>query len=54
MEKAVTFPVRDLDLTRFMSGPLLGDNADQTRFDLYACVSHTGSTGAGHYTAHCR
>ncbi len=53
LEKAVTFPVHDLDLTQFMSGPLRG-SSEQARFDLYACVNHVGSVGSGHYTAFCK
>ncbi len=53
LERAVSFPVQDLDLTRFMSGPLRSE-AEQTSFDLYACVNHFGSAGSGHYTAFCK
>ncbi len=50
LEKPVSFSASDLDLTRFLSGPLRA----RPRFDLYACVNHFGSVGSGHYTAFVR
>jgi hypothetical protein len=53
LEKPVEFQLSDLDLTPFLSGPLLHSNT-RPLFDLYACVNHFGSVGGGHYTAFCR
>ena len=56
------FPLSGLDMTPFLSGPLLpppastaaADSDRRPLFDLYATVNHYGSVGGGHYTAFCR
>lgn len=53
LEKPVEFPLRDLDLTTHLSGPLMNPDS-RPLFDLYAIVNHFGSVGGGHYTAFCR
>ena len=52
LDKPVDFRVNQLDLTRFLSGPLQADS--RPVFDLYGCVCHFGSVGGGHYTSYAR
>ena len=44
----VRFPVRGLDLSDFIQGPV------SHLYDLVAVSQHSGSMGGGHYTAACR
>ncbi|XP_013415343.1 uncharacterized protein LOC106177185 [Lingula anatina] len=50
IDTKVSFPVEDLDLSTFISGPQTHD----LTFDLHACVCHFGGVTAGHYTAYSK
>jgi len=50
IEDLVTFPLRNLDMSRFMVQG--GVRANSTSYDLYAVVNHhVFMNGGGHYTA---
>jgi len=48
LDKRVEFPIKDLDLNPYLSGPLQHGGE---LFNLYATVCHFGSPTGGHYTA---
>lgn len=48
LDNRVDFPLQDLDLNPYLSGPL---QQGGERFELYASISHFGSLSSGHYTA---
>lgn len=52
LETLVEFPIKGLDLTRWVAGPQGLD--DSMLYDLFAVSNHTGTLGGGHYTAMCR
>ncbi|CAG7818072.1 unnamed protein product [Allacma fusca] len=49
LENEVTFPLMDLDLNDYMAEEVQGEN--KWKYDLYGCVSHSGTVSYGHYTA---
>jgi len=51
LDNRVAFPLQDLDLTPYLSGPL---QQGGELFSLYGAVCHSGGLGAGHYTAFAR
>jgi len=54
LDKKVNFPIDEIDLTPYLSGPL---QQGGELFDLYGAVCHYGSASGGHYTAyvkHCQ
>lgn len=51
LDKRVEFPVQELDLNPYLSGPL--QNGGEL-FNLYATVCHFGSPTGGHYTAYTK
>jgi ubiquitin carboxyl-terminal hydrolase 4/11/15 len=50
LETPVSFPLDNLDMSRFMKGPSTGDCI----YDCVAVSNHMGSLGGGHYTACAR
>jgi ubiquitin carboxyl-terminal hydrolase 4/11/15 len=48
LETLVTYPLKGLDLSRHIIGPLI----PAPIYDLYAVSNHYGSLGGGHYTAY--
>lgn len=50
LETLVSFPLRDLDLSRHIKGA--NNNDPAPIYDLYAVSNHYGSLGGGHYTAY--
>lgn len=46
-QSMVTFPIEDLDLTKYV----VGYNKDSYKYDLYGVCNHTGSVQGGHYFA---
>ena len=52
---AVDFPLRGLDVSRWVSPSFEGDMDElATPYDLFAVSNHSGGLGGGHYTAHAR
>jgi hypothetical protein len=47
----INYPITNLDLTRYISGPPRGNPAD---YDLYAVINHHGNLTSGHYTSICK
>jgi ubiquitin carboxyl-terminal hydrolase 2/21 len=50
----VTFPLKGLKLTQFLSDEAGATDAAAASYDLYAVSNHFGSMVGGHYTAACR
>ena len=46
----VNYPVKDLDLTKYIVGP----DKSNSKYDLYGIIQHFGSLNGGHYTAMCK
>ncbi len=46
----VNYPVKDLDLTKYIVGP----DKSNSKYDLYGVIQHFGSLNGGHYTAMCK
>ena len=46
----VNYPVKDLDLTKYIVGP----DKSNSKYDLYGVIQHFGSIDDGHYTAMCK
>jgi hypothetical protein len=51
IDALVDFPVRGLDLARYVQGP--GKNEPQI-YDLFGVSNHSGGMGFGHYTAYAK
>ena len=49
----VSFPVKGLDLTPFVSHPSDRTTLQRPVYDLYGVSNHIGVLGGGHYTAMC-
>mmetsp|Transcript_354 Transcript_354/g.381 ORF Transcript_354/g.381 Transcript_354/m.381 type:complete len:310 (+) Transcript_354:309-1238(+) len=47
IENFVDYPIKDLNLSKFVSGP----QREKPVYDLYAKIDHEGNMGSGHYTA---
>ncbi|RJE20466.1 ubiquitin carboxyl-terminal hydrolase [Aspergillus sclerotialis] len=47
----IDFPVKGLDLTRYVEAP---EEGKSYIYDLFAVDNHSGSIGGGHYTAHAK
>ena len=50
INKPVIYPVADLDLRRYVTGP----QKVPPIYDLFAKADHEGTLGSGHYTATCK
>ncbi|KAK3576537.1 hypothetical protein CHS0354_018043 [Potamilus streckersoni] len=50
VDSKVVFPLDNLDLSHFISGP----KPKQLKYDLYSAVCHYGGANSGHYTAYTR
>jgi ubiquitin carboxyl-terminal hydrolase 4/11/15 len=50
VDKVIDFPIEELDLSNYVTGP----GSVNSKYELYAVSQHYGSTGGGHYTAICR
>ncbi|XP_077582894.1 ubiquitin carboxyl-terminal hydrolase 4 isoform X1 [Stigmatopora nigra] len=48
LDTVVDFPIRDLDMSEFLSDPKAGHHT----YDLVAVSNHYGGMGGGHYTAY--
>mgnify|MGYP002624441291 FL=1 len=46
----VNYPVKDLDLTKYIVGP----DKSNSKYNLYGVIQHFGSLNGGHYTALCK
>eukprot|EP01127_Copromyxa_protea_P021549 TRINITY_DN7446_c0_g1_i1.p1 TRINITY_DN7446_c0_g1~~TRINITY_DN7446_c0_g1_i1.p1 ORF type:complete len:619 (-),score=120.15 TRINITY_DN7446_c0_g1_i1:93-1724(-) len=52
LDTFIEFPIRDLDISQFVSGP---SEQEENLYDLYAVSRHLGySAQSGHYTAYCK
>ena len=50
ISKHIDFPIDNLDISDYV----LDTREKNTKYSFYATVNHYGSTGGGHYTAHCK
>eukprot|EP00051_Salpingoeca_urceolata_P019438 m.284199 g.284199 ORF g.284199 m.284199 type:complete len:259 (-) comp19422_c2_seq12:268-1044(-) len=52
LENEVAFPIEELDLTPYLSGPD-SENPESNHYRLIGVLNHMGGLGGGHYTATC-
>lgn len=50
----VSFPLVNLDMSRYLSGPRSCDGNINTTYNLFAVCNHYGTLDGGHYTAYCK
>ena len=50
----IRFPIKDLDIRKYLAPDLQKDQSIKTLYDLYGVVNQTGDLGSGHYFAYAR
>lgn len=53
IEEFIDFPIKDLDINKFISSSSIKDNKVPKKYDLFAVVNHYGRLEYGHYDAFC-
>ena len=53
IEEFIDFPIKDLDINKFISSSAIKDNKVPKKYDLFAVVNHYGRLEYGHYDAFC-
>ena len=53
IESFIDFPIKDLDVSKFITSTTTIENAPSKKYDLFAVVNHYGRLEYGHYDAFC-
>ena len=53
IETLINFPLKDLDMSKFISPSTLSNNNIPLKYDLFAVANHYGRLDYGHYDAFC-
>ena len=53
IESFIDFPIKDLDISKFITSPTGTENVHSKKYNLFAVVNHYGRLEYGHYDAFC-
>lgn len=54
LDTFVNFPIRNLDLSKYVNPAALEPNPQLYTYELYAVINHYGNLGGGHYSAYAK